>query len=287
MKNKFKIPSYILIAITLIYSFILINIMYFLPSSITLFLLLLCIVLLCAMSTVYFLSIKEERKLQFENKSKYFSSRLQSDNKCDACGFINKDDSKYCANCGKELNSDDALYEFEDDAKPTYKNIFKISYLASPFTIYLLILAFIIPFVAAIILMKIRNNWFFTSSFDNDIFIDLVFAIGMFICIIIYFVNPLLMSKKMNKENTASTIKVYEDKMIIKTALLDNISINMNDSHVSMQIFYKDIIKFKKDKSDYYFVFKNCFNKKLIVSLSLCKLPNGLDTFLENKIKKI
>ena len=116
------------------------------------------------------------------------------------------------------------------------------------------------------------------------ILIIILFGFGL---IFIFLINPLLIYLNSKKNILTSNIYIYEDRIRYVNEIAKNNISNNAILNFDARVYFSTIIKAKKDKNCYYFIYLNV--KKTRVCLTLCykDINNVPIDFLDKKMIEI
>ena len=175
-----------------------------------------------------------------------------------------------------------ALYQFCDDKQLPFSSLLKGYYYSGTLIFYTLLILFPLSFCLLLIPLK---------TFMNDvvtwiccILIIILFGFGL---IFIFLINPLLIYLNSKKNILTSNIYIYEDRIRYVNEIAKNNISNNAILSFDASVYFSTIIKAKKDKNCYYFIYLNV--KKTRVCLTLCykDINNVPIDFLDKKMIEI
>lgn len=224
------------------------------------FLFLVSIVLLIIFLTLYLVKAKQISKA--ERKEVKQNSVLKSD-----------------SNISKDIN---ALYQFCDKKQIPFSSLLKGNYYSAILVFYTLLILFPLSFSLLLIPLKTFMNdvimWVFC------ILIIFLFGFGL---IFMFLINPLLIYLNGKKNILKSNIYIYEDRIRYVNEIAKNNISNNAILSFDASVYFSTIIKAKKDKNCYYFIYLNEKKAKVCLILFYKDINNVPVDFLDKKMIEI
>lgn len=179
---------------------------------------------------------------------------------CKYCGGQLNDESKFCPNCGKEVeNQSDGLID-SCIAKSyiSFKEAFKGLFYACK-NMMLISIGLYILLIALGILNMLQEESFSTMHILFSIFVTIL----TLLMLVVFIFVPFITSKKTKSRKMDQIILIYKDKLVYENTIYNDLEKKEVKDKISSTVIYRNFVKGKEDKTCFYFLFVGDNNKKI------------------------
>lgn len=222
------------------------------------FLFFICIILFIIFSILKIIKIKEQTKIQLDNLKTH------------------KDNNE------ETIKDENVLYQYLDDKPTSFSSYLKGNYYSGIFIFYTLLILF--PLSFCLILIPLKTGFNDILMWIACILIISVLGLGL---LFIFLLNPLLIYLNSKKNTLKSNIYIYEDKIRYINEMNQNNVSNNATITLDISVNFSNIIKAKKDKNSYYFIYNNEKNNKVCLILFYKDVKGVPFEFLDKKSQEI